>query len=123
VVQLAQFQANGKRPAHWDDQLPLYRDLVYADPTLTHDQIAKYFKDATFGVKANDVGSTESPRAGVTIVRDKGFAVPHIYGTTRPNLMFGIGYATAEDRLFLIDVLRHTGRAQLSSFAGGAASN
>jgi len=37
--------------------------------------------------------------------------------------MFGAGYAGAEDRLFLMDVLRHTGRAELSSFAGGAEGN
>ncbi len=64
--------------------------------------------------------STESPEAGVTIVRDKGFGVPHIYGNTRPELMFGIGYATAEDRLFFIDVLRHAGQGDLAQFAGGA---
>jgi acyl-homoserine lactone acylase PvdQ len=34
--------------------------------------------------------------------------------------MFGAGYAAAADRLFLIDVLRHAARAELSSFAGGA---
>ena len=34
--------------------------------------------------------------------------------------MFGIGYATGEDRLFLADALRHAGRGDLSSFAGGA---
>ena len=34
--------------------------------------------------------------------------------------MFGIGYATAEDRLFFIDVLRHAGQGDLASFAGGA---
>ena len=34
--------------------------------------------------------------------------------------MFGIGYATAEDRLFFIDVLRHAGDATLAQFAGGA---
>ncbi len=56
----------------------------------------------------------------MTIVRDKGFGVPHIYGDTRPELMFGIGYATAEDRLFFIDVLRHAGQGDLASFAGGA---
>jgi acyl-homoserine lactone acylase PvdQ len=123
AFQLANFQATGQRPPHWDDQLPLYRDLVYADPTLTHDQIAKYFKDATFGVKPGDVASTESPRPGLTILRDKGYGVPHIYGATRSDVMFGTGFAAAEDRLFLMDVLRHTGRAQLSSFAGGSASN
>jgi acyl-homoserine lactone acylase PvdQ len=37
--------------------------------------------------------------------------------------MFGIGYATAEDRLFFMDIFRHLGRAQLSSFAGGAPAN
>ena len=46
--------------------------------------------------------------------------MPHIYGDTRPELMFGIGYATAEDRLFFIDVLRHAGAGDLAGFAGGA---
>ncbi|MBV9213162.1 MAG: penicillin acylase family protein, partial [Actinobacteria bacterium] len=123
AVQLAQYQSNGQRPQHWIDQLPLYVNLVYADPTLTHGQIGKYFKDATFGVKPDQVERIETPRPGVTIVRDKAFGVPHIYGAMRDDVMFGTGYAGAEDRLFLMDVLRHTGRAQLSSFAGGAASN
>jgi len=30
----------------------------------------------------------------------------------------GAGYAGAQDRLFLMDILRHTGKAQLSSFVG-----
>ena len=38
--------------------------------------------------------------------------MPHIYGDTRADVMFGAGYAGAEDRLFLMDVLRHTGRAR-----------
>ncbi len=58
----------------------------------------------------------------MTIVRDN-WGVPHVYGTTRGDVEFGAGYAGAEDRLFLMDVLRHTGRAQLSSFVGGAAGN
>jgi acyl-homoserine lactone acylase PvdQ len=37
--------------------------------------------------------------------------------------MFGLGYAGAEDRLFVMDALRNTGRAQLSAFAGGSAGN
>ena len=61
-----------------------------------------------------------SPRADVTIVRDKGFGVPHVYGKTRDGAMFGLGYAAAEDRLFFMDVLRHAGRGELSSFAGGS---
>jgi acyl-homoserine lactone acylase PvdQ len=121
--QLAAFEAAKQRPPHNDDQLAMYRDLLYAVPGLTADRIPNYFKDATFGVKPGDVDTTESPRPDVTIVRDKGFGVPHIYGSTRAGTMFGIGYATAEDRLFFIDVLRHLGRAELTSFAGGAPGN
>src|SRR3954453_17269627 len=123
VFQLAQFEASGSRPKHWDDQEPLYDGLLYASPTLTDAAVPKYFKDATFGVKPDDIEATIAPRAGVTIVRDKGYGVPHIYGDTFENVEFGAGYAAAQDRLFLIDVLRHTGRATLSSFIGGSAGN
>ena len=119
---LAQFEANGARPQSADDQLPLYRDLLTAYPTLKASGLTTYFKDASFGVKPDDVKRTYSPRADVTIVRD-GHGVPHIYGSTRDGAEFGIGYATAEDRLFFLDVFRHLGRAQLSSFAGGAPAN
>lgn len=53
-------------------------------------------------------------------MRDRQYGVPHIYGDTRPALMSGIGYATAEDRLFFSDVLRPAGQGSLASFAGGA---
>jgi acyl-homoserine lactone acylase PvdQ len=120
AAQLAEFQLHGTYPPHFADQLPLYAGLLYASPTLTHGQIGSYFKDATFGVKAGDSASQESPRADVTIQRDGSYGVPHIYGSTRSGVMFGAGYAAAADRLFLIDVLRHTARAELSSFVGGS---
>ncbi|MCW3003058.1 MAG: Penicillin amidase [Conexibacter sp.] len=123
VVQLGAFLTTGARPPHNDDQVAMYADLVRATPGLTADTLPKYFKDATFGVRDGDVAGTVSPRADVTIVRDAGYGVPHIYGTTRAGAMFGEGYAAAQDRLFFIDVLRHLGRAQLSSFAGGAPGN
>lgn len=125
LLQFGQFNANGQRPPHFDDQQPLYENLLYASPKLRHDQISQFFKDATFGVKAGDTAGTESPpgHPGVRIVRDRQFGVPHIYGDTADDVEFGAGYAGAEDRLFLMDILRHTGRAQLSSFAGGAAGN
>jgi hypothetical protein len=119
LAQAAQFKANGTYPPHSNDQLGMYSNLTTAAP-ITEAQIPDYFKDATFGVPAGDVASTESPEAGVTIERDTAFGVPHIYGDTRAELMFGIGYATAEDRLFFIDVLRHAGQGDLAQFAGGA---
>jgi acyl-homoserine lactone acylase PvdQ len=124
--QLLQFEAAGTIPPHFNDQLPLYQNLVYADPTLTPSQVPTYFKDATFGIKPTDAGSPEQPdpsgEPGLTITRDK-YDVPHVYGANRAETEFGAGYAAAEDRLFMIDVLRHVARAQLSSFVGGSPSN
>jgi acyl-homoserine lactone acylase PvdQ len=117
ALDLATFLATGARPAHWDDQQPLYDGLIKAAPG----DATRYFKDATFG--AADVASTEHPRPGVTIVRDAQYGVPHVYGVTHGDVMYGAGWAGAEDRLFLMDVLRHTGRAELSSFVGGSAAN
>ena len=91
---------------------------MYAAPGLQASQIGNFYKDASFGIKGA-AARTYSPRGDVTIQRDA-YGVPHIYGSTRAGAMFGAGYATAEDRLFMIDALRHAGRAQLSSFAGGA---
>jgi acyl-homoserine lactone acylase PvdQ len=122
ALDLAQFEGTQTRPTHSDDQLPLYRDLLTGYPTLDTNHLTNYFKDASFGVKAGDATRTYSPRSDVTIVRDRQ-GVPHIYGSTRDGAEFGIGYATAEDRLFFLDVFRHLGRAELSSFAGGSPSN
>ena len=124
AFQLAQNQADSTAlPAHYNDQQALYANLLYASPTLTNDQIPNFYKDATFGVKPEDIESVTTPRPGVTIVRDKQYGIPHIYGDTSEDVEFGAGYAGAQDRLFLMDVLRHTGRAQLSSFVGGSAGN
>jgi acyl-homoserine lactone acylase PvdQ len=120
VAQLGLFETTGQRPEHSSDQLGMYNELTTAAGNITQATIPQYYKDATFGVPAGDAESTQTPESGVTIVRDKQYGVPHIYGDTRPELMFGIGYATAEDRLFFIDALRHSGEGDLASFAGGA---
>jgi acyl-homoserine lactone acylase PvdQ len=122
ALEFGQFQATGAIPQHMRDQLPMYANLVYAAPSLTDAQVPSYFKDATFGVQDANVAGTESPEAGLTIVRDQ-YDVPHIYGQTRAEVMFGAGYAGAEDRLFLMDVLRHSSEGTLASFAGGSLSN
>ncbi|MGZ6691604.1 MAG: penicillin acylase family protein, partial [Solirubrobacteraceae bacterium] len=118
--QLALWESAKQRPPHNDDQLQMYAGLATAAPHIAPSQIPNFFKDATFGVPAGEVASSESPEPGVTIERDKAFGVPHIYGDTRAELMFGIGYASAEDRLFFIDALRHAGEGDLAQFAGGA---
>src|SRR5882762_4765116 len=92
AAQLAAFELTGAIPPNFNDQQPLYQNLVYADPTLTDAQVGDYFKDATFGVRSGGVTRTETPTAGLTILRDS-YAVPHIYGQTRAAVMFGAGYA------------------------------
>jgi acyl-homoserine lactone acylase PvdQ len=121
-VDAARYFSSGEkdRPPHNDDQLAMYRDLLYGAPGMTAAKLRRFYKDSRFG--ARTIETRYSPRDDVTIVHD-GFGVPHIYGATRDGAMFGIGYATAEQRLFFIDVLRHVGRAQLASFAGGNPSN
>ena len=120
ISQIFQFKGFGTLPPHYADQQPLYENLVYGSPGLTEADVPNYFKDATFGVPPGEVESTIEPRPGTTIVRDKAYGIPHIYGDTRADTMFGAGYAGAQDRLFLMDVLRHTGRAELASFLGGS---
>ena len=123
AVELAAYAANGARPAHSDDQLKMYGDLVYNAPGLTAQRLPDFFKDASFGVRPGEVERSYSPRADVTIQRDKAFGVPHVYGSTRDGTMFGAGYVGAEDRLFFMDALRNIGRGKLSAFAGGAIGN
>jgi acyl-homoserine lactone acylase PvdQ len=118
-TQLAQFEALKTYPPNTNDQFDMYQNLVWGASTLTDATIPDYFKDATFGVKAANVSSTESPEPGVTIEYDE-YGVPHIYGDARPELMFGAGYAAAQTRLFEMDALRHVGRADLAGFAGGS---
>ena len=123
AADLAAFGASGRRPEHNNDQLGLYEKLVFEAPTLQPKRLKNFYKDATFGVMPGDTDKRYSPRGDVTIVRDKGFGVPHVYGRTRNGTMFGAGYTGAEDRLFLMDVLRHAGSAELSEFLGGSQGN
>jgi acyl-homoserine lactone acylase PvdQ len=123
AVELAAFLTRGVRPRHNDDQRDMYARLVGATPGIGPQDLDRLFKDASFGVPAGAEERVYSPTDGLTIVRDRAFGVPHVYGRTRTAAMFGLGYAAAEDRLFFMDVLRHAGRAQLSAFAGGAPGN
>jgi acyl-homoserine lactone acylase PvdQ len=111
------FEANGQRPAGSQDQLSKYANLLYGAPSLTDTGLAQYFDDESFGVPPGQVTRTEQPGPGVTIYRDT-HDVPHVYGDSDQSMAFGAGFAQAEDRLFLMDVLRHYGEGTLASFLG-----
>ncbi len=110
-------------PAHFADQLEMYDALNKATPSaLKEGDLTAYYKNARLGIADADVVSTETPRAGVTIKRDR-FGVPHIKGVTDADVAFGAGYANIEDRMFLTDILRHTGAARLAEFLGPTPGN
>ena len=115
--------ASATNPANFADQLEMYDALSKTSPgQIDEASLTKYYKDARLGVADADVVSTETPKPGVTIKRDK-FGVPHITGTTYENVEYGAGYANIEDRMFLTDILRHTGAARMAEFVGPTAAN
>lgn len=123
AAELALAQAAGIQPNHNTDQLDMYEELVRRAGTVNENDVADLFKDASFGVAPGDIGRTYSPREGLTIIRDLSFNVPHVYGATREATMFGAGYVSAEDRFFMMDLLRHLARGRMSEFLGGSDAN
>jgi acyl-homoserine lactone acylase PvdQ len=115
----AKFELTQTRPAASDDQLGKYSSLIYSSQNLTDAGLSAYYDDESFGVQPGDVTRTEQPETGVAIYRDT-HDVPHVYGNTDQSMAFGAGYAQAEDRLFLMDVLRHYGSGTLASFLGSS---
>lgn len=116
-------QAFGTLPAHADDQRDKYANLALGYPSLTDEDLFAYFNEASFGVDPAQVESVSTPRSDVTITRDKATGVAHIRGTTRYGTEYGAGWVAGLDRLWLIDVLRHVGRGELTTLAGGAPGN
>ena len=89
-----------------------YDELAYGYPDLTEEQLTEvYFKDGSFDVPT-DIARDYRPRADVRIVRDARWGVPHVYGDTDEAMAFGAGYASAEDRLPIMELLRALGRAE-----------
>jgi acyl-homoserine lactone acylase PvdQ len=114
--------ASASQPTNYANQLEMYDALNTIAPySLKQTDLTKYYKDAPIDPPANPT-STETPKDGVTIARDS-FGVPHIVGTTDDDVAYGAGYAGVEDRMFLIDLLRHVGAAQMASFLGPSAAN
>lgn len=105
-------------PPHFADQLEPYDALNTADPgSLTDAGLTDYFKHADLGVPAGQVDHVERPRPGVRIVWDT-HGVPHVHGRTDADVAYGAGVANTETRMFITDVLRHTGAATMSQFVG-----
>lgn len=113
-IQFADVIGSTKQP-HSDDQREMYAALV-DDDNVTEEELLDYFHSAEFGPGAT-IEREYSPNAGSTVYRD-GFGIPHVYGDTDVDAAYALGYVTAEDRLWQMDVLRHASRGDLASFLG-----
>ncbi|MDP9142109.1 MAG: penicillin acylase family protein, partial [Pseudomonadota bacterium] len=82
------------------------------------DQRRMYWSfDAKPGALATKPGTPEIPREGVEIYRDS-YGVPIIYADDLRDAWFGVGYAIAQDRLFLMDAVRRMGAGTFSELTG-----
>ena len=102
--------------AHYEDQVEMYKALVKDDDVI-EDELSTLFKPMQFGPGTN-FGDGYSPTDGVTVYRDDEFGVPHIYADSLNTASYALGYVSAEDRLWEMDVFRHAARGTLTEFIG-----
>jgi acyl-homoserine lactone acylase PvdQ len=95
--------------ANSTSQIPLYDGLAPLRGHVTTRDLGIYFKSERFGVQGPVVRSENTGRAGLTILRDR-FDVPHVYGRTRDEVMFGAGWVAVEDRGLLMEEARGPAR-------------
>jgi acyl-homoserine lactone acylase PvdQ len=97
-------------PAGADQQAQMYDALTPLFNNVTDADLQDKFKSEGFGVGPDGPGTVEpTPRAGVTIIRDK-YNVPHITGVTRDDVTWATGWVTQEDRGLLLAQGRNPAR-------------
>lgn len=70
-------------------------------------------KDGQFHKKGDPI----SPKAGVEIYLDE-FGIPAVYADNIEDVWFGAGYIIAQQRLFLMDAVRHLGNGNFAELLG-----
>jgi acyl-homoserine lactone acylase PvdQ len=124
-------------PDNFRDQLDLYENLAHSQQNLKaepcapppsideHERVSdlacNYFKHE--GLEPDTVVSTltlEAPNGKQVTIRRDGWGVPFVEGDDREAAGYGFGYAAAQDRLWLYDVLRQVGRGRFSEYLGPA---
>jgi len=84
-----------------------------------YDQNSMYidFKRKPLLFQIDIAAPVESPREGVTIVRDA-HGVPAVRAGSENDAWFGAGYAIAQDRLFQLEAFRHATKGRLAELIG-----
>jgi hypothetical protein len=102
--------------AHSTDQLPLYDALTPLRGNVSIGDVERLYKPEDFEPNGPTT-VVETGRPGLTLLRDS-FGVPFIYGTTRDDVWFGAGFATAQDRALLLMLGRDAARAIVADIPG-----
>jgi acyl-homoserine lactone acylase PvdQ len=111
-------------PPKADVQAKMYDALTPRFDKVTNSDLVKDFKSEKLG-KAGTPGPTrveKVPRKGVRIVRDR-FNVPHIYGKTHDDVIWGAGWVLEEDRGLLLAEGRYPARMAALDAPGISAIN
>jgi len=82
------------------DQAALYDSLTPVPKVALVKALEKYYVSEKFGVQGA-VLSKEEPIVGLKIERDS-HDIPHVFGETRGEVMFGSGWLAAQDRGLLL---------------------
>jgi acyl-homoserine lactone acylase PvdQ len=99
---LAPGQEGGLPPGPFStDQGELYNALTKRRGNVSTSILEQDFISEKFGVTGPVLRTESTPRPGLEILRDS-HDVPHIYGTTRGDVMYGSGWVAAEDRGLLL---------------------
>jgi acyl-homoserine lactone acylase PvdQ len=93
-------------PAGADTQARMYNALTPLFNHVTDAQLPQFFKPETLGTATPGPMTTETPRGGVTIVRDA-YDVPHVHGATRDDVTWAAGWLVGEDRGLLLQQARY----------------
>jgi acyl-homoserine lactone acylase PvdQ len=110
-------------PAGMDSQVTMYDQLPDALDNLDFESLRNYVKPADFDVNPNEIAEVTHPKPGVRIVRDSTHHIPHVYGETRRDAMFGVGYVRAVDRLWQMESFRAVWRAESATMLGRGENN
>jgi acyl-homoserine lactone acylase PvdQ len=98
------------------DQLPLYTALTPLRGNVTDADIEQDFLPENF----EPIGATQeidTGRPGLRLVYDE-YGVAHVHGKTRADVAFGAGWASARDRLLLLQLGRGPARAAVADIPG-----
>ncbi len=89
-------------------QAEMYNGLTPLFDRVDNSDLQRYFKSEKLEPTSVVSEETVPGRPGLVIKRDA-FNVPHIYGQTDADVIFGAGYVLAEDRYLLLNQVRYNG--------------